>query len=177
MSAKLIGACMWNAISELVNEIKLCEEARATTAAVTMAYICIDTMTILSLPPERNKQSPNDFIVWVNTYLKGHEEQPYQYRGIDVYGARCALLHTFGSEVDYHKKKSDAKKFGYHDGGMHIYNPAEDESLVIIGTASFLNDVVHSIEAFFKACKVDSNLRTCVEGRLPNVLATFPLKT
>jgi hypothetical protein len=168
---------MWNAIIELVNEIKRCEKAGATTAAVAMAFICIDTMAILSLPPERNKQSANDFIVWVNTYLKGHEDQPYQYRGIDVYGARCALLHAFGSEVYYHKKKSDAKKYGYHDGGMHIYDPAEDEFLVIIGTASFLDDVVHSVEAFLETCKVDSNLLTCVECRLPNMLATFPIKT
>jgi len=168
---------MWSAISGLVAEIKRCEAAGATTAAVVMTFICIDTMAFLSLPPEREKQYQNDFIVWVDTYLKGHEDQPYQYRGLDVYGARCALLHAFGSEADYHQKKPDAKKFGYHDGEKHAYDPAQDEYLVIIGTASFLNDVAHAVGAFCEACKADSDLRTRVEGRLPKVLATFAVKT
>ncbi|MGH6802709.1 MAG: hypothetical protein ACREC3_04995, partial [Methyloceanibacter sp.] len=66
-------------------------------------------------------------------------------------------------------------KFGYHDGGKHAYNPTQDERLVIIGTASFLNDVVHAVHAFVEACKADQELRSRVEARLPNVLATFPV--
>ena len=49
------------------------------------------------------------------------------------YGARCAVLHAFGSESDFHEKNKDAKKFGYHDGGKHGYDPKVDEHLVIIG--------------------------------------------
>jgi hypothetical protein len=106
-----------------------------------MAYVCIDTMAFLSLPADQDKQGRSDFIAWCDAYLKGHEDQPYQYRGMDVYGARCALLHAFGSEVDFHEKYPEAKKFGYHDGGKHAYDAAQDERLVIIGTASFINDV------------------------------------
>lgn len=167
---------MWKGVSGLVAEIKQCEAAKATTAAVAMAFVCIDTMAFLALPPQRDKQGRADFISWVDTYLKAHEEQPYQYRGIDVYGARCALLHAFGSEVDYHQQYPDAKKFGYHDGGKHAYDPAQDEHLVIIGTASFLNNVVHAVGAFCEACKADPDLRARVESRLPKVLTTFPVK-
>jgi hypothetical protein len=71
---------------------------------------------LLSILPEKDKQRRA-----VDAYLKGHEDQPYQYRGLDVYGARCALLHAFGSEGDYHQQCPDAKKFGYHDGGKHAY--------------------------------------------------------
>lgn len=102
---------MWEGISGLVAEIKRCEAAGATTAAVSMAFICIDTMAFLALPAGKDKQARTDFITWVDTYLKGHEDQPYQYRGIDVYGARCALLHAFGSEADYHQRYPDVKKF------------------------------------------------------------------
>lgn len=166
---------MWKGVSGLVAEIKRCEAAGATTAAVAMAFVCIDTMAFLALPPERDKQGRVDFIVWVETYLKGHEEQPYQYRGIDVYGARCALLHAFGSEADYHQQYPDAKKFGYHDGGKHAFDPAQDEHLVIIGMVSFLNDVVHAVRDFCEACMADQDLRTRVENRLPKVLTTFPV--
>jgi hypothetical protein len=165
---------MWNAITGLVAQVKRCEEVGATAAAVAIAYIAIDTMAFLGLPADRQKQVRNDFVAWVDLYLKGHENQPYQYRGIDVYGARCALLHAFGSEVDYHQQFPDAKKFGYHDGGQHAYDPAIDEHQVIIGTASFLNDVVFAIGSFIEACQADPALRALVEGRLPRILATFP---
>lgn len=161
-------------VLDLLAEIKKCETAGATTAAVAMAYICIDTMAFLGLPSSKDKQGRADFIAWVDKYLKGAPEQPYQYRGIDVYGARCALLHAFSSEVDYHQQYPEAKKFGYHDGGQHAYDPAIDERLVIIGTASFLNDVGIAVGTFVQDLIKDLDLRARVASRLPRVLATFP---
>lgn len=167
---------MWAPIGALIGEIKKCEGAGATTAAVAMAYVCIDTMAFLSLPADKDKQGRAEFIEWCDKYLQCHEDQPYKYRGIDVYGARCALLHAFGTESDYHDKYLDSKKFGYHDGGKHGYDPATDERLVLIGTASFINDVVHAVGTFMQACKEDAGLRARVEVRLPQVLATFPVR-
>jgi hypothetical protein len=115
-------------------------------------------------------------MAWVDTYMEGHPEQPYQYRGLDMYGARCALLHAFGSEANYHQDNPDAKTFGYHDGGKHALDPQVSERLVIIGTASLMNDFIHAVGAFLEACKADPDLRARVEGRLPRVLATFPVK-
>ena len=165
---------MWEAVRDLVAEIKRCEACGATTSAVAMAFVCIDTMSFLGLPAGRDKQGRADFIAWVDAYLTGHPEQPYAYAGLDVYGARCALLHAFSSEVDFHQQNPAAKRFGYHDGGLHGYDPQIDPNLVIIGTASFLNDVVHAVSAFMDACKADADLRARVEGRLPQILATFP---
>lgn len=69
---------MWDGVKALVAEIKRCEEAGAITAAVAMAYVIIDTMTFLSLPAGREIRSKADFIAWVNKYLTGHQDQPYQ---------------------------------------------------------------------------------------------------
>ena len=167
---------MWKGVTGLIQEIKRCEAAGATTAALTMAFVCMDTMAFLSLPAGRTKQGRSDFIAWVDSYLKGHEDQPYQYCGLDVYGARCALLHAFGSETVYHQQYPDAKRFGYHDGGKHAYNPAQDEHLVIIGTASFLNDMVHAVGDFIAACLAEPGLCGSVEVRLPRVLQAFSVQ-
>lgn len=168
---------MWDGIKTLVTEIRTCEKAGATASAVAMAYICIDTMAFLSLPTGRDTQTKADFTAWVDIYLKGHADQPYQYRGIDVYGARCAVLHAFGSEADFHEKNRDAKKFGYHDGGMHAYDTAINAHFVMIGTASFLNDVICAVHTFGQACATDVDLRQRVEARLPRVLANLPFPT
>lgn len=74
-----------------------------------------------------------------------------------MYAARCAFLHTYGSEAELHED-SDVKMFGYHDGGEHKYNPDIDENLVLIGTKSFVNDVLLAVKTFLEKCKGDSLL-------------------
>lgn len=166
---------MWNSITGLINEIKACENANHTKAAIALAFVCIDTMAFLSMPPDKPRQTREDFIAWVDAYLKGHADQPYQYRGIDVYAARCAVLHAFSAEADLHRNDPQVLIFGYHDGGKHAFDPAQSPRLVLIGTASFLNDVVIGVESFLNACKDDQALRKTVESRLPKLLQTFPL--
>jgi hypothetical protein len=166
---------MWRCIPGMAEEIRRCEAAGATAAALAMAFISIDTMTFLSLPDGVEAQGRADFINWVDTYLKGHSEQSYQYRGIDVYGARCAMLHSFGSAAQFHDRHGEALLFGYHDGGRHMHNPEVDPRLVMIGTASFLNDIISALSDFIEACNASPELKARVEPRLARVLAVVPL--
>ena len=54
---------MWGALKGLIEEIKRCEAAGANTAAICMAYVCIDTMSFLGMsPPEKTEQTRDDFI-------------------------------------------------------------------------------------------------------------------
>ncbi len=86
---------LWEAITGLVREVKQCEAAGFTMAALALAYVGIDTMAYLAMPDGKSEQTRQDFIAWVDTYLKAHADQPYQYRGLDVYAARCGVLHAF----------------------------------------------------------------------------------
>lgn len=114
----------WSAITEIIAQIRQCESAGANMAAVAMAYVCIDTMAFLSMPAGQSAQTRSDFVAWVNAYLKGHPRQPYQYDGTDVYAARRSVLLAFGSEAEMHRRDRSIKKFGYHDGGLHSFNPS-----------------------------------------------------
>ena len=165
---------MWKGVTGIVAEIKQCEAAGATMAAVTMAYVCIDTMAFLSMPAGQSAQTRSDFIAWVNAYLKGHPGQPYHYDGTDVYAARCSVLHAFGAEAELHRRDRNIRKFGYHDGGLHTFNPQVSPNVVIIGVASFLNDVIIAVETFMEACQIDAAMRGMVATRLPKVFQTMP---
>ncbi len=167
----------WKAIVGLVSEIKRCDEADINTAAVAMSFICIDLLASLGRPVDKDRVTRSDFKQWVDTYLQGHADQPYQYRGKDVYAARCAFLHTYGSTAELHTEDSDTIKYVYHDGGKHAYDPNENSNLVIIGMKSFINDVVHGVNAFISACKDDALLRSRVEVRLPSVLQFMPVSS
>lgn len=160
----------------LFTEIKRCEAAGATIVAVAMAYVCIDTMAFLSMPNGKSSQTKPDFIAWVDKYLKGDPRQPYSYDGTDVYAARCAVLHSFSAEAERHRKDTSIKLFGYHNGGLHGFDPNINARLVVIGTASFLNDAIIAVESFMKECEADEVLRQRVEGRLQALLHTFPFR-
>ena len=69
----------WQSLVGLVSQLKRCDECGITTAAVAMAFICIDTLANLSRPADKAKVTRSDFKKWVDTYLKGHEDQPYHY--------------------------------------------------------------------------------------------------
>jgi hypothetical protein len=164
----------WKSITGLVTELKRCDQCGITTASVAMAYICIDALANLARPIDKQKVTRTDFKEWVDTYLKAHPEQPYQYRGKDVYAARCAFLHTYGAEAELHDEDPDTIKFAYHDGGKHQYDPNVEPRLVLIGTKSFINDVVIAVETFLRKCQSDEVLRQRVESRLVKVLQVVP---
>jgi hypothetical protein len=166
---------MWKAVQEIVEEFKRAETAGATMSAVAMGYICLDMMAFFSMPDGKEQQTRADFIAFVDTHLKAHKDQSYQYRGIDVYAARCAVLHRYGSEASLHQKDPTIKKFGYGGGGgRHFFNPEVSSNLVIIGTASLLNDIAIAVSDFLDACRADSALRRRAEHRLPHVITVFP---
>ena len=116
----------WQTIIGLVSELKRCDECGITTASVAMAFICIDTLASLGRPIDKKRVTRSDFKEWVDIHLKGHPDQPYKYRGKDVYAARCAFLHKYGSEAELHNEDPDTIKFAYHDGGQHKFNPGSN---------------------------------------------------
>lgn len=165
----------WQAISGLVAELKRCDQCGITTASIAMAYICIDALANLARPIEKDKVTRSDFKEWIENYLIADPSQPYQYRGKDVYAARCAFLHTYGAKAELHDEDTDTIKFTYHDGGMHLYSDKIEPHLVLISTKSFVNDVVIAASKFVQACQSDRPLKERVESRLPEVLQVVPL--
>ncbi len=163
-----------NGVMGLLSEITKCQDAGAVSATAVMVYIGIDVMAFLSMPAGQGKQGRQDFVAWVDQYLKAAPESTYQYDGRDVYGARCALLHTYAVEVDYHQQNPDVKKFGYHDGGQHAYNSAIDDKLVVIGINSLVHDFMGSVGAFVQGMIADVALRERAAGRIPRIVDVFP---
>jgi hypothetical protein len=163
-------------LANLVSEIKKCENAGAITAALAMSFICIDAAVYLGLPEGREKQGRSDFIDWVDRHLKADPRQIYTYRGIDVYGARCAVLHSFSSESDFHLANPQAKIYGYHDGGMHAVDSNIDDRVVLVGIPSFIDDVVHAVVQFLEESQSDEGMKSRIESRTQQMLANHPFQ-
>mgnify|MGYP007090087370 CR=1 FL=1 len=164
-----------DAIVGLIREIKMCQAHGLLSASMAMSYVLIDTLSFVGMEASKTKQGKSDFIAWVDKYLKSAPNQPYQYDGRDVYGARCAMLHSYSSEADYHASNPGVKKYGYHDADLHFYDPQVDPLLVLISTTSFTNDIVIAAGNFVSDCVTDQNLGSLVRARLPGVLKNFPV--
>lgn len=175
MIVTLIDVPSYQGLIDLVGEIKKCEHTGATIGALCLSFVCIDAMSYLAMPAGKAKQGRSDFIAWTNEYLKAHPNQPYQYRGIDVYAARCGLLHAFSAEADLHRADRSIYQFGYHDGGEHRVDDTHTPKFVLIGTAALFNDLAIAVRDFLAALGSDSELRARVESRLPLVYETVPL--
>lgn len=167
-------AINWNAIPSLASQIKQCDNLGLITPSIAMSYICIDAMASLSRPENKDRVTRKDFIEWVDKYLKGHPDQLYKYRGRDVYAARCAFLHTYGSRAELHEQ-DDLLEFVYHDGGRHAFEHSGDSKLVVIGIKSFTNDVISAVSDFMDDCANNVDLKNRVEKRLSSVLGIVPL--
>jgi hypothetical protein len=164
----------WRGVLDLLAEMTRCETAGASIAALAMAFVCIDTMAYLAMPASRSRQTRDDFIDWVEAYLKAQPTQPYQYKGLDVYAARCAALHAFGPEAELHRKDPSLRKFAYTYGSRHHFNPSVSSDFVIIGIASFLDDVTMAVQSFLQKCLSDTELQARVVGRLETAFNILP---
>ena len=98
---------------------------------LVLSFICMDTVAYLSRLAGPATHTRAEFIAWVDKYLRGHPEHQYQYRGLDVYAARCAVLHTYGSEAALHRSDPSIKLFGYHGGGRHMRDPNQNSRLAV----------------------------------------------
>jgi hypothetical protein len=159
----------------LLHEIQTCRDAGAISASVIMVFVAIDVMAFLSMPTGQKCQYGSDFIKWVDKYLKTEVESPYQYDGRDVYGARCAMVHTYSAESEFHQKNAPVKRFGYHDGGQHHFNENIDKDTVVIGVNSLILDFSKAVEAFVQDMILDVDLRERVATRVQKIVQVFPL--
>lgn len=161
---------MWKGVADLLTEMDACERAGATRGGLALAFMCMDMMAFLAMEEDKPDQTREDFLAWVREYLRADAAQPYQYLALEVYAARCAILHQCGSEAALHRRDPTLKQYGYTDGGQHMLNESEAPGLVLIGTLSFFADVRAAVGRFGEACLADAAMRSRAENRLNRVL-------
>jgi hypothetical protein len=158
----------YTALLNISREISTAWNSGAFAAALAMVYVGIDTMALLACPLGQAEQTKKDFIVWVNEYLRADPASDYQYEGADVYAARCALLHSYGSVAKDHRGAKPPRQFGYIDLGPHRKD--ETARFALISIAVLIQDYLRGAEAFVQAWGKDPDLKKRVDSRVHNLL-------
>lgn len=151
------------------HDIDACLRNNAPTGAVLLIYCAIDAMSFLSMPLDQEEVKRNDFIAWVEKYMKTDAGQPYQYRGIDLYGARCGIAHNYGVQSRL-SRNGECKIFAYKCASLeHCYDPDRNPDMIVLGVELFAQDFFDAVDRFLADIENDGELKNRVDARLPNL--------
>ncbi len=125
----------------ILKAIELCHKEKMYLPALIITYVGIDTMSHISMPENKAKHEKDDFIKWVEKYMKFRNGKNYP--GKEVYSARCSMLHYMSGEsnLSYHKnpdKKTHIISYAFGiEGKDEIVK--EDAKHIIFGIEPLIN--------------------------------------
>lgn len=162
--------------------VSLLYEKRLYTHLLIVIYSSIDTMGLLDAPLSTISATGNTFKKWAKKYLI--EGKDFEFNEVDLWGARCSVLHTLTSESDL-SRANKAREIQYFSGpkdsamakafvsatreigdGKNV--PAHLDSLYLAFIETLNNFLLCD---FLRKCKEDTNY----EKRLDKVLQIFAL--
>jgi hypothetical protein len=164
------GVNGYTPLIQLLGEISKAWDAGASVAALAMTYVGLDTMALLACRVGQQSQNRGDFVTWVDQYLKADPASEYQYEGIDLYAARCAVLHSYGSIAKLHRGNNAPRQFGYTDNGPH--RKYDIDRFVLISIAVLIYDFSKAVETFVNEMNINSELKRRVDSRMSSLFFT-----
>jgi len=102
-------------IGSLLEAIDLLIEKHLQGPALIMIYSTIDILAWLNRNEDHKDVTKSDFIVWVDKYLLPANKLSVS--SVDLYSARCSLLHSYTSESSL-SREGKAKEIFYSWGNF-----------------------------------------------------------
>ena len=84
-----------NHLIDLLTSISLCLENKLQLPALILIYSTIDMLAHLNRPKNNQDGARKNYCIWCDKYILPNTEDIHC-DSIDLYAARCALLHTYG---------------------------------------------------------------------------------
>jgi hypothetical protein len=159
-----------NAINEGIRgDIQFNLDNSRFRAVLILTYSAMDAMAFLGMPANQTEVGRKDFIGWASRYIcfPGAE----QLTGEDLYGARCGLLHTYGSD-------SKLSRAGQCRRLIYIYGPTSKPvipytgsmALVMVSIPALVRALFDGIDTFLPQLFSDSEKETLAEERLEKLM-------
>jgi hypothetical protein len=94
-------------------DITVCMENGCFRAVVLLLYAAIDAMGYTTLPPGDEKVTRKTFEAWADRWVR--IPGPAKVTSKELYAARCAALHTYGTDSDL-SRSGTCRAIGYFRG-------------------------------------------------------------
>jgi hypothetical protein len=132
-------------------------------------------MAFLGMPPDQQDVKRDDFVKWADRYIKFPCDD--QLTGLDLYGARCAMLHSYGVVSDL-SRKGQCRMVAYMDKSVPEvrYNPAVAKDLVLVSVTALADAFYSGIDQFLVDLFADKKKAETAEKRLTWFIQKHPRK-
>lgn len=153
--------------------IRVALQNRCLGAAVVLIYSGIDTMAYLNMPAGQEDVRKKDFVDWAERYIRFPCKE--QLSGLDLYGARCAMLHNYGTASRL-SRQGKCRQVEYCDKSVPevIYEPRKRKDLVMVSIQALAQVFLSRVDKFLIDLFSDRQKRTVAEGRFRNLVRAVP---
>lgn len=160
------------AFHEIRKGIQSALDNKCYGSALILIYAGIDAMANFARPEGQVEVQPNDFIAWVDQYLKIEAEE--EISGEEWYSARCAVLHTYGVE-SRRTRSGSARMLGYMVKGTPPvkYDPKVAQNLVMVNCLALADAFFKGLETFMVDLFADPDKKELAEDRLKKLFITI----
>lgn len=139
-------------------------------AALILIFSGIDAMASLEKSDEANDVKKR-FTNWVNKYMKFSE---WPEAGLELYAARCGILHTYGPISDLFEK-GKVRLIAYTSGGgMTVMQSTE---LVLVSVEGLAFQFFRGIARYLEALVSEPTKRAKAAPRIQQMYREFDLNT
>ena len=127
--------------------IRVAIENECFDSAVILILSGVDTMAYLAMAANQQDVTKHDFIRWADGYIKFPCQE--QLTGHDLYGARCAMLHSHGV-VSKLSREGQCRMVGYFGRAFPEvqYNPEVAKDLVLVSVTALAEAFYDAVDRF-----------------------------
>ncbi|MEO3691673.1 hypothetical protein [Roseateles paludis] len=151
-------------VEHITSDIKFCLENKRMVAGAQLLMSAIDVASGIERPRDKLDTTRDDFISWADRYLtlSGPE---YTLRGVDLYAARCGLLHGYTAQAKL-ISQGKAVMLGWLDDMMPPVRANEDQSLVLASLAALFVAFNHGLADSISRINRNEELAALVNERM-----------
>lgn len=148
--------------------------------SLIVIYSAIDTCGLLDAPPSQDSATGGSFKAWVKKYMLDYPG--IEFNEVDLWGARCSVLHTFTSESNL-SKTGRARELLYYTGDkeqehvrhlIKFVRNHEDGKHLPVHYDELCEAFLAALKSFVFELVENCNSSEAYEARLRKVLQTHP---
>jgi hypothetical protein len=127
--------------------IEVLLEEKCYGSAVILIYAGMEAMAFLNMPARQQDVTRTDFITWVEKYIRFPCRE--QLTGLDLYGARCSMLHTYSATSNL-SREGKCRLVGYMNKGVPEvrYAPEKYEDTVMVSITGLAESFFKGVDRF-----------------------------
>lgn len=157
----------------MLRAIEVCLSEQCLVSAITLIFATIDALAALTRPLDHARTTRTVFLDWVDRYLKPQKQ--LKCNALDLYSARCAVLHTYSTESDLTRQgKANAIVYEWRSGP-----PADASAPLPEGALTLVVEDLHqafqkAVHKFIIASEMEPQVRAIVRHHLRTLLCYRP---